>query len=82
VTLARAIVAEGLGGALTAIVGSFRTPVSGGNAAIALPNSAAAGCALYVLIATFGAFRAHFNPVVTCCYRGRRELHRAPRRMS
>ena len=79
-TLARAIVAEGLGtaGLLTAIVGSgiMAERLSGGNAAIALlANSAAAGCALYVLIATFERISgAHFNPLVTLLAAARREL--------
>jgi glycerol uptake facilitator-like aquaporin len=80
VTLARAIVAEGLGtaGLLTAIVGSgiMAERLSGGNAAIALlANSAATRCALYVLIATLGRISgAHFNPVVTLLAAARREL--------
>ena len=66
-TLARAIVAEGRGtaGLLTAIVGSgiMAERLSGGNAAIALlANSAATGCALYVLIATFERISgSHFS---------------------
>jgi len=80
VTLARAIVAEGLGtaGLLTAIVGSgiMAERLSGGNAAIALlANSTATGCALFVLVATFeGLSGAHFNPLVTLAAAARREL--------
>ena len=79
-TLARAIVAEGLGtaGLLTAVVGSgiMAERLSGGNAAIALlANSAATGCALFVLIAAFERLSgAHFNPVVTLVAAARREI--------
>jgi glycerol uptake facilitator-like aquaporin len=83
VTFARAIVAEGLGtaGLLAAVVGSgiMAERLSGGNAAIALlANSAATGCALFVLIATLERLSgAHFNPVVTLVAAARREI--APR---
>jgi len=83
VTLARAAAAEGVGttGLLLAIVGSgiMAERLSGGNAAIALcANSAATGCALFVLIATFERLSgAHFNPLVTLLAAAHREI--APR---
>jgi glycerol uptake facilitator-like aquaporin len=71
VTLARRVVAEGLGTALllATVVGSgiMGERLAGGNVAIALlANTLATGAALVALILTFGPISgAHFNPVVT-----------------
>jgi glycerol uptake facilitator-like aquaporin len=71
VTLARRVVAEGVGTGLlvAAVVGSgiMGTRLSGGNTAIALlANTLATGAALVALILTFGPISgAHFNPAVT-----------------
>lgn len=70
-TLARRIVAEGLGTAmlLSVVVGSgiMAERLAGGNVAIALlANAIATGAGLVALILMFGAVSgAHFNPVVT-----------------
>jgi glycerol uptake facilitator-like aquaporin len=70
-TLARRIVAEGLGTAmlLAVVVGSgiMGERLAGGNVAIALlANAIATGAGLVALILMFGAVSgAHFNPVVT-----------------
>jgi len=70
-TLARRLVAEGLGTAflLIAVVGSgiMAERLAGGNVAVALlANSLATGGALVALIVTFGPISgAHFNPAVT-----------------
>jgi glycerol uptake facilitator-like aquaporin len=70
-TLARRLVAEGLGTAflLAVVIGSgiMGERLSEGSAAIALlANSIATGCGLAVLILIFGAVSgAHFNPAVT-----------------
>lgn len=70
-TLARRMVAEGLGTALllAAVVGSgiMGERLAGGNVAIALlANSIATGGVLMALILTFGPISgAHFNPAVT-----------------
>ncbi len=70
-TLARRIVAEGLGTALllAVVVGSgiMAERLAGGNVAIALlANAIATGAGLIALILMFGAISgAHFNPVVT-----------------
>lgn len=70
-TLARRVVAEGLGTALllAAIVGSgiMAERLSGGNVALALLcNAFATGAALTVLIVVFGPVSgAHFNPAVS-----------------
>lgn len=70
-TLARRLVAEGLGTALllTAVVGSgiMGERLADGNVGIALlANSIATGGALIALILTFGSISgAHFNPAVT-----------------
>lgn len=70
-TLARRVVAEGLGTALllATVVGSgiMGERLSGGNIAIALlANSIATGGVLMALILTFGPISgAHFNPAVT-----------------
>jgi glycerol uptake facilitator-like aquaporin len=71
VTLARRLVAEGLGTALllAVVIGSgiMGERLSGGNAAIALlGNTIATGAGLVVLIHMFGPVSgAHFNPAVT-----------------
>jgi glycerol uptake facilitator-like aquaporin len=71
VTLARKLVAEGLGTALllAAVVGSgiMGETLAGGNVAIALlANTLATGAGLVCLILTFGPISgAHFNPAVT-----------------
>src|SRR5690349_6959868 len=70
-TLARRLVAEGLGTAflLAVVIGSgiMGERLSGGNVAIALlANTLATGAGLVVLILTFGPVSgAHFNPAVT-----------------
>jgi glycerol uptake facilitator-like aquaporin len=70
-TLARRLVAEGLGSALllAVVVGSgiMAERLAGGNVAIALlANAMATGAALVALILMFGTISgAHFNPVVT-----------------
>jgi glycerol uptake facilitator-like aquaporin len=70
-TLARRLVAEGLGTALllAVVVGSaiMGDRLADGNAAIALlVNAIASGCGLVVLILMFGSVSgAHLNPVVT-----------------
>ena len=70
-TLARRIVAEGLGTALllAVVVGSgiMAERLAGGNVAIALlANAIATGAGLVALILMFGTISgAHFNPVVT-----------------
>ena len=71
VTLARKLVAEGLGTALllAAVVGSgiMGESLAGGNVAIALlANTLATGAGLVCLILAFGPISgAHFNPAVT-----------------
>jgi glycerol uptake facilitator-like aquaporin len=70
-TLARRLVAEGVGTALllAAVVGSgiMGERLAGGNVGIALlANTVATGAALVALILTFGPVSgAHFNPAVT-----------------
>jgi glycerol uptake facilitator-like aquaporin len=70
-TLARRLVAEGLGTAmlLAVVVGSgiMAERLAGGNVALALlANAIATGAGLVALILMFGAISgAHFNPVVT-----------------
>ena len=70
-TLARRIVAEGLGTAmlLAVVVGSgiMAERLAGGNVAVALlANAVATGAGLVALILMFGTLSgAHFNPVVT-----------------
>lgn len=70
-TLARRLVAEGLGSALllAVVVGSatMGDRLSGGNAALALlTNTIATGTGLVALILMFGTISgAHFNPIVT-----------------
>jgi glycerol uptake facilitator-like aquaporin len=70
-TLARRVVAEGLGTAflLAVVVGSgiMAEQLAGGNIAIALlANALATGAGLVALILMFGTISgAHFNPVVT-----------------
>ncbi|BCT93238.1 glycerol uptake transporter protein [Lysobacter helvus] len=74
-TLARRLLAEGLGTALllATVVGSgiMGVALSNGNAGIALlANAAATAGVLYVLIAVLGPISgAHFNPVVTLAAR-------------
>jgi glycerol uptake facilitator-like aquaporin len=71
VSLARKLVAEGLGTALllATVVGSgiMGESLAGGNVALALlANTLATGAALVCLILTFGPISgAHFNPAVT-----------------
>jgi glycerol uptake facilitator-like aquaporin len=71
VTLARRVVAEGLGTALllATVVGSgiMGERLAGGNVAVALlANTLATGAGLVALILTFGPISgAHFNPAVT-----------------
>jgi glycerol uptake facilitator-like aquaporin len=78
-SLARKLVAEGLGTALllATVVGSgiMGEKLAAGNAAIALlANSLATGAGLVALILTFGPVSgAHFNPVVTLALAARRE---------
>ncbi|ATQ73343.1 aquaporin family protein [Massilia violaceinigra] len=70
-TLARRLVAEGLGSAflLAIVVGSgiMAERLAGGNVALALlANAIATGAGLVALILTFGAVSgAHFNPLVS-----------------
>ncbi len=70
-SLARRLVAEGLGTALlvAAVIGSgiMAERLAGGNVALALlANTIATGATLVALILTFGGVSgAHFNPVVT-----------------
>lgn len=70
-TLAKRVVAEGLGTALllAVVIGSgiMGERLAGGNVAIALlANAVATGAGLVVLILMFGTISgAHFNPVVT-----------------
>ena len=79
-TLARRIVAEGLGTALllTVVVGSgiMGAALASGNDAIALlGNTLSTGAGLVVLIHMFGPISgAHFNPAVTLAVWLRREL--------
>jgi glycerol uptake facilitator-like aquaporin len=79
-TLARRLVAEGLGTALllAVVVGSaiMGDRLAGGNAAIALlVNAIASGCGLVVLILMFGGVSgAHLNPVVTLSEAWQRNL--------
>jgi glycerol uptake facilitator-like aquaporin len=80
VTLARRVVAEGLGTALlvAAVIGSgiMAQRLAGPDVAVALlANTIATGGALVALILTFGPISgAHFNPVVTACLAVSREL--------
>src|SRR5688500_18537282 len=82
-TLARRVVAEGLGTALlvAAVIGSgiMAQRLAGPDVALALlANTIATGAALVALILTFGPISgAHFNPVVTGCLAFWREI--APR---
>jgi glycerol uptake facilitator-like aquaporin len=79
-SLARRLVAEGLGTALllAIVVGSaiMGDRLAGGNAAIALlVNAIASGCGLVVLILAFGGVSgAHLNPVVTLSEAWQRKL--------
>ncbi len=79
-TLARRLVAEGLGTALllAVVVGSatMGRNLSGGNDALfLLANSLATGAGLVALILTFGTISgAHFNPVVTLSEAWQRNL--------
>ena len=81
-TLARRLVAEGLGTALllAVVVGSgiMAERLAGGNAAIALlANTLATVGGLYVLIEVFGPVSgAHFNPAVSAVMAWRGELPR------
>jgi len=76
----RRVFAEALGTALllAVVIGSgvMGETLAGGNAALALlANALATGAALVVLITVFGPLSgAHFNPVVTLVFLGRREL--------
>jgi len=80
VTLARRLVAEGLGTALlvAAVIGSgiMAQRLAGDSGALALlANTVATGAALVALILTFGPVSgAHFNPVVSICFVVAREL--------
>jgi glycerol uptake facilitator-like aquaporin len=82
VTLARRLVAEGLGTALlvAAVIGSgiMAQRLAGPDAATALlANTVATGAALVALILTFGPVSgAHFNPVVTACLAASGEVSR------
>jgi glycerol uptake facilitator-like aquaporin len=82
VTLARRLVAEGLGTALlvAAVVGSgiMAQRLAGPDVAVALlANTIATGGALVALILTFGPVSgAHLNPAVSACLFGFRELTR------
>ena len=79
-SLARRLVAEGLGTALllAVVVGSgiMGERLAGGNTAVALlGNTLATGAALVVLIAVFGPISgAHLNPVVTLALAMRRAI--------
>ncbi|WP_343733040.1 MIP/aquaporin family protein [Duganella sp.] len=79
-TLARRIVAEGLGTAmlLAVVVGSgiMAERLAGGNVALALlANALATGAGLVALILTFGPVSgAHFNPAVTLSQAWQRNL--------
>jgi glycerol uptake facilitator-like aquaporin len=79
-TLARRLVAEGLGTAmlLAVVVGSgiMAERLAGGNVAIALlANAVATGAGLVALILMFGTVSgAHFNPVVTLSEAWQRNL--------
>jgi glycerol uptake facilitator-like aquaporin len=79
-SLARRLVAEGLGTALllAVVIGSgvMGERLSGGNVALALlGNTLATGAGLIVLITVFGPISgAHFNPVVTAVFAARREI--------
>ncbi len=79
-SLARQLVAEGLGTALllTVVIGSgiMGDRLSGGNVAIALlGNTISTGAALVVLITIFGSLSgAHFNPAVTLAFLLKREI--------
>ena len=81
-TLARRLVAEGLGSALllAVVVGSgiMGQQLAGGNTAIALlANSVATGAGLVALILMFGTISgAHFNPVVTLSEAWQRNMPR------
>jgi len=80
VTLARRVVAEGVGTALlvAAVVGSgiMGVRLSGGNTSLALlANTLATGAVLVALILTFGPISgAHFNPAVTVADASQRGL--------
>lgn len=82
-SLARKLVAEGLGSALllAVVVGSgiMGQQLAGGNIAIALlANSLATGAGLVALILMFGTISgAHFNPVVTLSEAWQRNMPRA-----
>jgi len=82
-SLARRVVAEGVGTALllAAVVGSgiMAERLAGGNMAIALlANAIATGGALIALILTYGPISgAHFNPIVTLALLSRGELRAA-----
>lgn len=82
-TLARRLVAEGLGTALllAVVVGSgiMAERLAGGNTAVALlGNTVATGAALVVLITIFGPISgAQFNPAVTLVFALRGEVGRA-----
>jgi len=79
-SVARRLVAEGLGSALllAVVIGSgiMGQRLAGGNVAIALlGNTLATGAALVVLIQVFGPISgAHFNPAVTLVSALRREM--------
>ncbi|MEJ2816087.1 MIP/aquaporin family protein [Caulobacter sp. CCG-8] len=79
-SVARRLVAEGLGSALllAVVIGSgiMGERLAGGNVAIALlGNTLATGAALVVLIQVFGPISgAHFNPAVTLVSALRREM--------
>jgi glycerol uptake facilitator-like aquaporin len=80
VTLARRLVAEGLGTALlvAAVIGSgiMAQRLAGPDVALALlANTIATGGALVALILAFGPISgAHLNPVVTVCFAAYREV--------
>ena len=79
-SLARQLVAEGLGTALllAVVIGSgiMSDRLCGGNVAIALlGNTISTGAALVVLITIFGSLSgAHFNPAVTLAFLLKREI--------